>query len=157
MPSFPDTINEKAARTVAAVVAATAVVAIATGWLWLAIPLAYGFWARVIAGPTFSPLAQLATKVAAPRLGAPVMVAGAPKRFAQGLGAAMTSAAVAAWVVGASTFATVLLVMLIGAATMEAAFAFCLGCKVFAGLMSVGVIPERVCESCVVGGGELNA
>ena len=48
---FPRVINEKAARTVAAVVALAGVIALATGAHWLLVPLAYGFWARVLAGP----------------------------------------------------------------------------------------------------------
>ena len=59
---FPRVINEKAARTVAAVVALAGVIALATGAHWLLVPLAYGFWARVLAGPRFSPLAQMATR-----------------------------------------------------------------------------------------------
>jgi len=48
------------------------------------IPLAYGFWARVLTGPTLSPLGQLATRVVAPRLPVePKLVPGPPKRFAQ--------------------------------------------------------------------------
>jgi hypothetical protein len=27
-------------------------------------------------------------------------------------------------------------------------FALCIGCKVFAGLMRLGVIPDEVCERC---------
>ena len=46
---------------------------------WLLVPLAYGFWARVLSGPTFSPLGQLATRVIAPRLpNGPRLVAGPP-------------------------------------------------------------------------------
>jgi len=148
MLGFPDTINEKAARTVAGVVALTALVAVLTGWHWLAIPLAYGFWARVVAGPTLSPLAQFATRVAAPRLGPPVTVPGPPKRFAQAIGAVLTSGAVIAWALGASTVVTVLLVLLVVAATLESVFAVCLGCILFAQLMKAGIIPEEVCEKC---------
>jgi hypothetical protein len=146
--SFPRVINEKAARTVAAVVALTGVVALATGAHWLLIPLAYGFWARVLAGPRFSPLAQLATKVVAPRLGPPRDVAGPPKRFAQGMGAAMTTLGVATLALGWTTVAAVLLALLVTAATLEAALGLCIGCKVFAGLMRAGVIPETVCVEC---------
>ena len=32
---------------------------------------------------------------------------------------------------------------------MESALGFCLGCRAFAGLMSIGLIPEQVCERCV--------
>jgi hypothetical protein len=146
--SFPRVINEKAARTVAGVVAITGVVALATGWHWLLIPLAYGFWARVLTGPRLSPLAQLATKVVAPRLGEPKEVAGPPKRFAQGMGAAITTLGVLALTLGWTTVTTVLLALLVVAATLESAFAVCIGCQVFAGLMRAGVIPETVCLEC---------
>ena len=145
---FPRVINEKAARTVAGVVAATGVVALATGAHWLLIPLAYGFWARVLAGPRYSPLAQLATKVVAPRLGRPREVPGPPKRFAQGMGAAITTLGVLALALGWMTVTTVLLAMLVVAATLESALGLCVGCKVFAGLMRAGILPETVCLEC---------
>jgi len=146
---FPRVINEKAARTVAAVVALTGVIALATGAHWLLVPLAYGFCARVLAGPTLSPLAQLASKVIAPRLGEPRDVAGPPKRFAQGMGAAFTtSAAVLALGFGADTAAGVLTVLLVVAAMLESVFALCLGCQVFALLMRAGLVPEETCERC---------
>ena len=146
--SFPLTINEKAARVVAGVVAITGVIALATGAYWLFVPLAYGFWARALTGPTLSPLGQLATRVVAPRLGAPRYVSGPPKRFAQGMGAAITTAGVVAWLAGAETLCVVLLVLLVIAATLESVFALCIGCKVFAVLMRVGVVPQSVCERC---------
>jgi Domain of unknown function (DUF4395) len=147
---FPLTVNEKAARVVAGAVALAALVALLTGAHWLVVPLFYGFLARVLAGPTLSPLAQLATRVVAPRLGPPRHVPGPPKRFAQGMGAAMTGAALVAWLAGATGVVEVLLLALLVAATLESAFAFCLGCKVFAGLMRLGVVPQSVCERCVV-------
>src|SRR5438874_12354375 len=91
--SFPNPVNEKAARVVAGVVMATGIVILATGAYWLLIPLAYGFWARVLTGPTLSPLGWTAQNVIAPRLGPKKPVPGPPKRFAQGMGAVMSSAA----------------------------------------------------------------
>ena len=148
MLSFPRVINEKAARTVAGVVAIIGVVALATGAHWLLIPLAYGFWARVLTGPRLSPLAQFATKVAAPRLGAPKDVAGPPKRFAQGMGAAITTLGVIALALGWTTVTTVLLALLVVAASLESIFALCIGCQVFAALMRAGIVPETVCVEC---------
>src|SRR4051795_6231446 len=111
--SFPRTINEKAARFVAGVVAVTALVALLTGAYWLLVPLAYGFWARVLTGPTLSPLGRFASQVAAPRLGPPKHVPGPPKRFAQGMGAVMTTAgAIAAVGFGQHAIGDVLLVMM---------------------------------------------
>jgi hypothetical protein len=149
MFSFPNPLNEKAARVVAGVVALAGVVVLLTGAHWLLVPMAYGFWARVLTGPTLSPLGRLASGVIAPRLGPPKYVAGPPKRFAQGMGAAFTtSAAVLALGLGATGPANVLVGLLVVAATLESAFALCLGCQVFAVLMRLGVVPEETCERC---------
>lgn len=152
--SFPNPVNEVAARTVAAGVltVSVATIVLATtlghGWLWLTVPLAYGFVARVLAGPRFSPLGQLATRVVAPRIGHEKLVAGPPKRFAQGMGAAMTLAAVVLHASGHDTGALVLLGLLVVAAGLESILALCLGCRVFAVLMRIGVVPEETCAAC---------
>lgn len=147
---FPNPVNEKAARTVAAVVAASCAVILLTGWYWLLVPIAYGFVARVLTGPRLSPLGALAQRVIAPRyLGRPKLVPGPPKRFAQGIGAVVTTtAAVAALGLGWLGLANGLLIMMVVFAGLEAITAFCVGCQVFALLMRVGVIPESVCEAC---------
>lgn len=146
--SFPNPVNEKAARVVAGVVLATAVLILASGWLWLLAPLAYGFWARVLTGPTLSPLGRLAQRTIAPFLGEPKYVPGPPKRFAQGIGAALTTSAAILAVAGATTAAYVLVALLAIAAGLESIFAICLGCQLFSLLMRAGVIPDRVCEEC---------
>jgi hypothetical protein len=106
--------------------------------------------ARVLAGPTLSPLGQLATRVITPRLGvAPRWVPGPPKRFSQGIGAVLTvAAAVLALGFDEQTAVDVLLALVIVAATLESVFAFCIGCKIFAVLMRAGVIPPEFCENC---------
>ena len=61
---------------------------------WLLVPLVYGFAARVLTGPTLSPLGQLATRVITPRVRVEHrFVPGPPKRFAQGIGLAFTGGA----------------------------------------------------------------
>jgi hypothetical protein len=117
---------------------------------WLTVPLAYGFWARVLTGPTLSPLGQVVTRVITPRLGvAPRQVAGPPKRFAQGMGVAFsTTAAVLALGLGLRGAAYIVLGLLVVAAVLESVFAYCLGCKAFAVLMRFGIVPEEVCERC---------
>jgi hypothetical protein len=42
----------------------------------------------------------------------------------------------------------VLLVLFIPAAGLESIFGYCLGCKAFALLMRIGLIPEGVCLEC---------
>jgi Domain of unknown function (DUF4395) len=147
--AFPDPVDERSARLVAAGVLAMGVAAIVTDWTWLVVLIAYGFVARVLTGPTLSPLGQLVTRVITPRLkGAPRPVPGPPKRFAQGIGAVFSLVIVALSLAGHPLGARVVLGMLLVAAFLESVFAYCVGCKVFAALMHVGVIPETVCERC---------
>jgi hypothetical protein len=147
--SFPNPVNEKAARVVAGVVLIAVVVILLTGAYWLLIPLAYGFWARVLTGPTLSPLGWTAQNVIAPRLGARKPVPGPPKRFAQGMGATMATLALVFWLVAGSHAATdVVLGLFVIAAGLESIFAVCLGCQVFGLLMRAGLIPDEVCAEC---------
>jgi hypothetical protein len=147
--SFPNPVNEVAARVVAGGVMVLALVTLVADLPWLLIPLTLGFWARVLTGPTLSPLGQLATRVIAPRLseeGRPVP--GPPKRFAQGIGAVVTTAATAGWLAGEWRLAQVLLVMMVVFAFAESVLAICVGCHIFSFLMRRGVIPESVCLEC---------
>jgi Domain of unknown function (DUF4395) len=148
--SFPNPVNEVSARLVAGGVVLLSLAALISGWPWLVAIIAYGFVARVLTGPTLSPLGQFVTRVLTPRLRiAPTYVPGPPKRFAQAMGVAFTvPAAVLALVFGDQTAADVLLALIVVAATLESVFAFCIGCRVFAVLMRAGVIPRAVCESC---------
>jgi Domain of unknown function (DUF4395) len=148
--SFPNPVNELSARLVAGGVVIMTVSAIVFDQPWLLVPIAYGFVARVLTGPTLSPLGLLVTKVVTPRLPLPAKyVAGPPKRFAQGIGATISLAAVIAYFgFGSSGVAYVLLGAIVVAATLESVFALCIGCAVFGVLMRLGVIPDEVCERC---------
>ncbi len=97
-----------------------------------------------------SPLGRVVTDVITPRLPlAARPTAGPPKRFAQGIGATLsTAAAIAHFGFGSATVANVLVAMILVAASLEAFVGFCLGCTIFRGLMRLGVIPETVCEAC---------
>lgn len=148
--SFPNPVNEVSARLVAGGVVLMALSAIVFDQRWITLVLAYGFVARVLTGPKLSPLGQLVTRVITPRL--PVkakFVPGPPKRFAQGMGVAFSvTAAVLALGFKRWGAAEIVLGLLIGAATAESVFAYCMGCKIFAYGMKVGLIPTRYCEEC---------
>jgi hypothetical protein len=117
---------------------------------WLIVPLAYGFVARALSGPTLSPLGQLATRVITPRLPIPAKeVPGPPKRFAQTLGACVSlTALMLAFPMKRPKAADALVGMIVVFATLESCFNFCIGCKIFGVLMKMGVIPEDVCAEC---------
>ena len=151
--SFPNPVNEVAARTVAAGVVVLSLGTLLLslvdpGFLWLTVPIALGFVARVLTGPKLSPLGQLATKVVAPRIGHEKLVPGPPKRFAQAIGAVVTTLTVVLVAFGFVLGPQVLLGMMVVFATLESVFAVCVGCLVFGELMKRGVIPPEVCEAC---------
>ncbi len=147
--SFPNPVNEKTARVVAAGVLILAIVTLATQQFWIPALMAVGFALRVMAGPRFSPLGMLANKVIAPRLGAPKLVAGPPKRFAQAIGLTFTiAAAVTGWGFGLHLAASVVMAVLLVFAFLESVVGFCAGCWVFGRLMQFGLIPESTCEAC---------
>jgi Domain of unknown function (DUF4395) len=147
---FPNPVNEVSARLVAGGVVLMAIVTITFDVRWLTVVLAYGFVARVLTGPRLSPLGQLVTRVVTPALGLePRLVPGPPKRFAQGIGAAFTlTAVVLTYGYDRFDMAQLVLAALTVAASLEAFAGYCLGCKAFAVLMRVGVIPPSVCQSC---------
>ena len=147
--SFPNPVNEKAARVVAGTVLVAAIVILATGAYWLLIPIAYGFWARALTGPTLSPLGRLAQRVIAPHLGPAKPVPGPPKRFAQAIGTVISTAAlVFGLILGHHAVADDLLILLAVATGLESIFAICLGCHIFALLMRAGLVPDEVCAEC---------
>jgi hypothetical protein len=141
---FPDPVNETSARLVAAGVVAQALVFLLVREAWVLVPLTYGFLARVATGPTLSPLGQFVTRVVTPRVESILrrrdpgfrsrQVPGPPKRFAQAIGLGFTVGAAVAWVAGAPAVALMLVAMLAVAATLEAAFALCLGCIAYSAI-----------------------
>ncbi len=151
--SFPNPVNETSARIVAGGVVVMGSLFAATGSGWILAVLTYGFLARVLTGPTLSPLGRLSTQVITPLL-PPLMksehrlVPGPPKRFAQGIGATFCIVASALLLSGAQTPARCVIAALVGAAFLESALGICLGCIVFGWLMKAGLIPEEVCEEC---------
>jgi hypothetical protein len=147
--SFPNPVNEVSARLVAAGVVVMSVLTIALNVKWATAVIAYGFIARVLTGPTLSPLGQIVTRVVTPRLPfAARPVAGPPKRFAQGIGVAFSVTALLLTIFGVWGAAQIVLGLLATAAFLESALGLCLGCKAFAVLIRFGAIPEEVCERC---------
>lgn len=147
---FPDPVDERSARVVAGGVVTMAAGAVVLDQPWLLVPLAYGFAARVLTGPTLSPLGQLATRVVTPRLPSqPVLTPGAPKRLAQGVGLVMSGTALALhYGFGRRRASRGVVGVLMTAAALEAAFGLCLACRAFPLLMRAGLVPEDACRSC---------
>lgn len=146
---FPNPANETSARLVAAGVVAISTAFLFTNSTLILLALTYGFAARVLTGPAFSPLALLATRVITPKLNFNhKFVPGPPKRFAQTVGLTFAATALILTLLDYSFAAKLVIAALIIAATLESVFAICLGCIMFSLLMKLDVIPQSVCESC---------
>ena len=146
---FPNPANETSARLVAAGVVIISTAFLLTNSTLILLALTYGFAARVIAGPAFSPLALLVTRIVTPKLNFNhKFVPGPPKRFAQTIGLTFAATALTLTLLDYSFAANLVIAALIFAATLESVFAICLGCIMFSFLMKLGVIPQSVCESC---------
>ncbi|TQM57273.1 uncharacterized protein DUF4395 [Humibacillus xanthopallidus] len=153
---FPAVVDDVTVRLIAAVVLVIGVVALGTQQWWLYAVLAVDFTLRAALGPKASPLALLVSRWIRPAVPAAKRpTAGPPKRFAATIGAVMTVAATALWIVHLATGsgAAITAVVVIGAIMvlfplLEAAFGLCVGCRLFAVLMRLGLVPEEVCLDC---------
>jgi hypothetical protein len=150
--SFPNPVNDYAARAVAAIVIVLVILFEITANEFLLLFITYGFLARVLTGPTLSPIGLLATKIIVPALGSPSkLVPGPPKRFAQFIGLLISfSATIAIFAFDSPTSARYLMAIICFFASLESILGFCAGCFVFGWLMKLNLIPESVCESCMI-------
>jgi hypothetical protein len=155
---FPPVVNDRAARTTAMLVVALSVVTVVVslvGWQVAAtvlnLLLFLGFVLRLLAGPRFDPFGQLSVRwLARAVFGEPVMTAGPPKRFAQGIGVVFSGVALVFRLVGWPVAADVVLLLLVVAASLEGFAGLCLGCRMFGWLQNRGVINPDIPSDCAV-------
>jgi hypothetical protein len=147
--SFPNPVNDYAARATAGLVVALAVVSIVVNQWWLYAILAIGFALRVAGGPKYSPFGRLAVHVIVPKIWKQEkLVPGPPKRFAQTVGLTFGTVATVLSLLGFGLAAQITIGLLVVAAFLEFAFGICLGCITFGYPQKVGIVPETVCEAC---------
>lgn len=157
LPDVPALVDEVTVRLVAAVVLVISLGALVTQQWWLYAVLAADFTLRAIGGPRLSPIARAVLAWLRPRVAvAPRSTAFAPKRFAAGIGAVMTTVIVLLSVLGVEagslfepTAVTAIGVLMVVFPALEAGFGCCVGCRLFALLASAGVVREDVCVDCV--------
>lgn len=149
-PRFPRVVDDVTVRLIAAVVLVLAVSALALHQWWIYVVLALDFTLRTAFGPKASPVAQGVQRFVRPRVKAAKRpTAGPPKRFAAGIGAALTAVASLLWLldVAGPAVVTIGAIMVVFPA-LEAILGICVGCKVFAVLMKLGLVPEEICLEC---------
>ena len=159
--TFPNPVNEVSARLVALGVFVISIISVILMYLniFQNLPnlypliilslIIYGFIARVISGPKISPLALLVTKIIVPNLSLKEkLVAGPPKRFAQGIGVLISAFALIFFVLSVKEISIILMGILIIFSFLESFLGFCAGCKIFNILIRLGLIPQNICEAC---------
>ncbi len=149
-PRFPRVVDNVTIRLIAGAVLVLAIAALGLHQWWIYAVLAVDFTLRVTFGPKASPLALGVQRLIRPRVRAAKRpTAGPPKRFAAGIGAALTTAAAIAWALGVAAPVVVAIgVVMVVFPALESIWGICVGCKAFAVLMKLGVVPKEICLEC---------
>lgn len=143
MPT-PDMIDPRGPRFGAAVTTVVLAVVLLTGSVWLLALQAAVFAVGAIAGASASPYGVLFRRVVRPRLAPPADLEDArPPRFAQSVGLAFALVGVAGLAAGATTLGLVAVGLALGAAFLNAAFGFCLGCEMYLLVRRLTSTPEQ--------------
>ena len=157
--TYPNQVNRVENRLVAlgiVLIAGVAILgqpnadAIAFNQFLLFFYLVYEFLVQVLFGSKFSLLSLLANRLLIPIFNLkPQLSSPHPKRFAQGIGLFLTTTtSILYFGFGLNNWGDALLRCLIIAATLEFAFGFCIGCKIFQILIRLKLISQENCPTC---------
>ena len=135
-----DWIDERGPRTNHALVALLTIAALATGWEWLVAAVALQLILGLTLGRRFCLACYVYFALIQPRLGEGRIEDARAPRFANGLGAAFTTAATVAFLLGAGGLGWGLTALVAALATFSAVTGICIGC----------VLYDRIwgCEEC---------
>jgi len=126
-----NTVDEHAARTVAGIVVALALISLWSPAWWLVAFLAVDFTIRGFVDRRYSPLRWVAKTIVGAIGLEPKPVYAPPKRFAAQIGSVLTILATVLHLAGLHVAAIVVTLLLVVAASLEAGFGFCLACWVY--------------------------
>lgn len=124
-------VDPRGPRVGAAVTTVVLAVVLLTGNGWLLAAQAVVFAIGAFAGLRFAPYGVLYRRLVQPQLEPPTeLEAEAPPRFAQGVGFAFAVVGAIGYLTGVTVLGVVATAFALGAAFLNAAFDFCLGCEV---------------------------
>jgi hypothetical protein len=124
-------VDPRGPRFGAAVTTVVLASVLVTGSGWLLAAQAAVFAVGAVAGLRFAPYGVAFRTLVRPRLAPPAeLEAEAPPRFAQGVGLAFAVVGAAGYLSGIPALGMVATAFALGAAFLNAAFDFCLGCEV---------------------------
>jgi len=124
-------VDPRGPRFGAAVTSVVLAVVLVTGSGWLLAAQAVVFALGAIAGLRWAPYGVLFRRFVRPRLAPPAELEHeAPPRFAQGVGLLFAAVGAVGYLTGVTPLGVVAAAFAFGAAFLNAAFDFCLGCEV---------------------------
>ncbi|GAB4303476.1 MAG: hypothetical protein Kow0090_19020 [Myxococcota bacterium] len=132
-------VNEKVVRLNALYVLFAVVLFALTEVKWLMVVFAVDFLIRGFLSGEFSPFNRLNAILLALFRSKPIMIDAGPKRFAAKLGFLFSAVTIALYLAGYVVPAIVVAAMLGFCAALEAVLNYCVGCKIYALLQSVGL------------------
>jgi hypothetical protein len=125
-------IDPRGPRFAATLTTVVLAIALVTGSGWVLAAQALVFAVGAVRGIQFTPYAVLLRRFVRPRLSPPTELEDArPPRFAQSVGLGFAAVGVAAALAGWTPLFLVATGFALGAAFLNAAFGFCLGCEVY--------------------------
>ena len=125
-------IDARGPRFGAVITTAVLATALATNNVWVIVAQAVVFAIGAIKGPQFSPYALIFKTLVKPRLkSAFVSEDVRPPQFAQTVGLLFALAAIGGVLFGVNAIFTIAVAFALGAAFLNAAFNFCLGCEIY--------------------------
>jgi hypothetical protein len=129
--SAPRFVDPRGPRVGAAITTVVLAVVLLTGSGWLLAAQAVVFAVGAFAGLRFAPYGVVYRRLVQPRLDPPATLeAEAPPRFAQGVGFGFAVVGAIGYLTGVTPLGIVATAFALGAAFLNAAFDYCLGCEV---------------------------
>jgi len=125
-------IDARGPRFGAVITTAVLATALATNNLWVIVAQAIVFAIGAFKGPQFTPYAFIYKSMVKPRLKGEVPTEDVrPPQFAQSVGLIFALVAIGGVLSGINVLFTVAVAFALGAAFLNAAFNFCLGCEIY--------------------------
>ena len=125
-------IDARGPRFGAVITTAVLATALATNNLWVIVAQGIIFAIGAIKGPQFTPYALIYRNIVKPRLKGEMPTEDVrPPQFAQSIGLLFAVVAIGGALSGLNLIFTVAVAFALGAAFLNAAFNFCLGCEVY--------------------------
>jgi hypothetical protein len=124
-------VDSNMVRAISFQVLLFSVLLLITQEIFFALVLLFDFLMRALRQTNFSPFQIVGNFIISGWGIAPKLCDESPKRFALYLGLVISLFLVLLYVAGATTFATVITVILLICALLETLFDFCIGCKIY--------------------------